>query len=101
MRRMDVGEIVAPHLQILAHLHVLVHVFDPDRALEDLRQVVGDFAIPLANLGGRDAIRHTFIDAEHQRLHRPLRAAQRGQQCQQTQDQFSHVVEDGSNDLGK
>ena len=74
-----VGEIVAGCVEILAHLYILFHVLDAYRPLEQLGQIVGDFAVALANLGRGDTIRHALVDAEDQWLGLALRKAERGQ----------------------
>ena len=93
MRRMHIGEVITGRLQILAHLHVVVHRLDPHRTPQQLRQVVADFLVPLANLGSRDVIGHPFVDAEHQRLHRPLGVrGQRQQQGKEPNEEAVHVA---------
>ena len=81
VRRMHIGKVIARGCKILAHLHVLVHVFDPHRAPQQLGKVVGYLPVPFAHFGGRNPIGHPFVDPEHERLGRDLSV--HDERCQQ------------------
>jgi hypothetical protein len=89
--RMHVGKVIARRLEILAHLHVFFHVLDPHLPIENLGQVVGDLPKPLAHFGCRNPIRHAFVDAKHEGLHRRLRATEQRQEGAQAYDQSLHA----------